>query len=287
LAFFSTNRRKFIGLAAAGAAAIGADALFVEPNRPEIVRQDISLRRWPVQLEGLTIALLSDIHYDPYFSSHPLHAAIDMVNDLHPDLIALTGDFATQPLIGDDDEKAASVAAPCAQLLRRLHAPLGLWAVLGNHDWFTDPAFVIDSLRAVGIPVLGNRSAAIDHKGARFWLSGVNDVMSQTSDLKTTLADVPRDEATILLAHEPDYADFVSRHPVDLQLSGHSHGGQVRFPFLPPLYLPALARKYYGGLYKIGDLILYTNRGLGTIVLPIRLNCPPEITFLTLRRSTV
>jgi uncharacterized protein len=107
-----------------------------------------------------------------------------------------------------------------------------------------------------------------------------------TADLNTTLQKVPGDEPLILLAHEPDYADYVARYPVDLQLSGHSHGGQIRIPFMRPLYLPELAKKYISGLYKIGGLSLYTNAGLGTVGLPIRWNCPPEITLLTLRRST-
>jgi uncharacterized protein len=94
---------------------------------------------------------------------------------------------------------------------------------------------------------------------------------------------VPADEAVVLLAHEPDYADYVQRYAVDLQLSGHSHGGQVRLPFVPPLFLPALAKKYIWGLYKVGGLTLYTNPGLGTVNIPARLNCPPEITLLTVR----
>jgi predicted MPP superfamily phosphohydrolase len=287
LAFFPTSRRKFLGLtAAAGVAAVAGDAVLLEPNRPRIVRKEISLRRWPAALEGFTIVLLSDFHYDPYFSAHPLHAAIDMVNGLHPDLIVLTGDFVTQPVLSDDDERAASAAEPCAQLLRQMRATHGLWAVLGNHDWFTVPAYVISALRAEGIRVLGNSSVAIEPNGARFWLAGVNDVMSQTADLDATLANIPPGEPTVLLVHEPDFADRVARHPVDLQLSGHSHGGQVRFPFLPPFYLPHLAKKYYSGLYKVGPLTLYTNEGLGTIIAPVRLNCPPEITWLTLRRST-
>ncbi len=141
------------------------------------------------------------------------------------------------------------------------------------------------ALQAQGIHVLANRSVAIELNGARFWLGGVNDVLSETSNLDRTLQPVPGDEATIVLAHEPDYADYVSRYAVDLQLSGHSHGGQVRLPFIRPLYLPELARKYIWGLYKIGALTLYTNPGLGTVALPVRLNCPPEITLLTLRRA--
>ena len=107
--------------------------------------------------------------------------------------------------------------------------------------------------------------------------------MLRGADLHTALQHVPSIETVILLAHEPDYADYVSRFPVDLQLSGHSHGGQIRIPFLPPLYLPDLAKKYILGLYRIGGLTLYTNPGIGTILVPVRLNCPPEVTLITLR----
>lgn len=285
MAFLPITRRKFVGLAAAaGGAALAADSILLEPNRPRIVRREIALRRWPAKLEGFTIALLSDFHYDPTFSVHPLHAAIGMVNALHPELIVLTGDFVSMPWFGDPAE-AASAAQPCAQLLRQMQAPLGLWAVLGNHDAFTDPDRVTSALRAAGIQVLSNQSIPIERDGTRFWLSGVDDVIGGTADIDATLRAIPAGEATLLLAHEPDYADHVARYPVDLQLSGHSHGGQVRVPFVRPLYLPDLARKYVWGLYRIRDLTLYTNPGLGTVGVPVRLNCPPEITLITMRRS--
>ena len=285
MSFLPITRRKFIGITAtAAAAALAADSIFIAPNLPRVVRQEIALRRWPARLEGFTIAHLSDFHYDSTFSVHPLHSAIDMVNGLRPDLIVLTGDFVSMPLLSNADEESAAAAGPCARLLRQMQAPHGLWAVLGNHDFYTDPALVASELRYAGIQVLANQSAAIESNGARFWLGGVNDVVSRTADLDRTLSGVPGNEATILLAHEPDYADHVARHPgIDLQLSGHSHGGQVRIPFLPPLYLPEMARKYIWGLYRIGPLTLYTNPGLGTVGLPVRLNCPPEITLLTLR----
>jgi hypothetical protein len=286
LPLFSTTRRKFLGLAAgAGVAALAADSILFEPNRPRIVRKEIFLSRWPERLEGFTIAVLSDFHYDRHFSVHPIHTSIGMVNDLRPDLIVLTGDFVSVPWIGDA-LAAAAEAEPCAHILRNLRAPFGLWAVLGNHDAFSDPDRVTGALRAEGIQVLLNQSAPIENNGARFWLSGVDDVLARSADLDAALNDVPADEATVLLAHEPDYADRVKRYPVDLQLSGHSHGGQVVLPLLPPLYLPELARKYVAGLYQIGDLTLYTNRGIGTVGIPVRLNCPPEITLLTMRRRS-
>lgn len=281
------NRRNFLRLAAtAGATALAVDSVLLEPNRPQVVRQDLALARWPEALAGFTIAVLSDFHYDAYFSEHPLHAAVPMVNDLHPDMIVLTGDFVSVPGISGDYARAASGAEPCARLLHQVRAPYGVWAILGNHDEETDGDFVADTLHSSGIRVLRNESAAIEPKGARFWLSGVSDVLARTADLDTALDKIPANEATVLLAHEPDYADYVARHPVDLQISGHSHGGQVRLPFLPPLYLPDLARKYVAGLYRIGRLALYTNRGLGTVGIPVRWNCPPEITLLTLRPSS-
>jgi uncharacterized protein len=285
---FSLSRRKFIlGAAAVGAVGIGADSVFLEPNHPRIVRQDITLRRWPAELHGFTIALLSDLHYDSRFSVHPLQNAIGMVNGLQPDLILLTGDFVTASAFDGGEEKAASNAEPCAALLAQMHAPHGSWAVLGNHDWATDPRRVTQSLNEQNIHVLANQSAPLEINGARFWLAGVSEILFRTSDLPATLATVPRDEATILLAHEPDYADYAAHHPIDLQLSGHSHGGQIRLPFLPPLYLPEMARKYYAGLYQVGPLTLYTNIGLGTMGVPIRLNCPPEITFITLHSVAI
>jgi uncharacterized protein len=287
LSFLPTTRRKFIRIAAAaGVAALVADSALLEPNRPRVVRQEISLKRWPAHLDGFTIALLSDFHYDPYFSVHPLRSSIGLVNALRPELIVLTGDFVSKPLLGDPGEGASAVE-PCAELLRQMRAPYGLWAVLGNHDIFTDPDRITSVLIDAGIKVLANQSVPIERDSARFWLAGVDDVLGRTADLDAALHVVPADEATILLAHEPDYADEVARYPVDLQLSGHSHGGQVRVPLMPPLYLPDMGQKYVWGLYKIGGLTLYTNPGLGTVRVPVRLNCPPEITLLTMRHSAI
>jgi uncharacterized protein len=266
-------------------AALGADSVLIEPNLPRVVRKEIALRRWPERLDGFSIALLSDFHYDPYFCVHPLRAAIKLVNDLRPDLIVLAGDFVSVPWFGDP-EAGASAAEPCAHLLSQMKAPHGLWAVMGNHDAFTDPDRVTASLRSVGIQVLANESIPIERDGTRFWLGGVDDVLNKTADMHATLHKIPADEPTVLLVHEPDYADEVARFPVDLQLSGHTHGGQVRLPFVHPLFLPDLARKYVWGLYRIGDLTLYTNPGLGTVNVPIRFNCPPEVTLLRLRGST-
>jgi uncharacterized protein len=280
-----TTRRRFIRLAAAaGVAALAIDSALIEPNRPVIVRREIALRRWPGRLEGFTIAVLSDFHYDAHFSVHPLRSSIAMVNSLRAELIVLAGDFVSVPLVGNA-AAAASAAEPCAQLLQQMKAPHGLWAVMGNHDCTTDPDRVTSALVTHGIQVLSNQSVPIERDGGRFWLGGVDDVLCGGADLPATLHDVPADESSVLLAHEPDYADYVARFPVDLQISGHSHGGQVRAPLVGPVFLPAMAKKYVWGLYKIGGLTLYTNPGLGTVAVPVRWNCPPEITLLTLRRA--
>ena len=252
--------------------------------RPSIVRKEILLKRWPARMDGFTIALLSDFHYDPIFSIHPIQSAVELVNRVRPDLVLLTGDFVTSPPFGNRSRGLAD-AEPCAQLLQKLQAALGLWAVMGNHDAAAGAYQVTAALRAAGVSVLSNAAAPIEHNGRRFWLAGVADVLQSSADLHSALQTVPSDEAVILMAHEPDYADYVARYPVDLQLSGHSHGGQIRLPLVPPLYLPPLGTKYYSGLYNIRELTLYTNVGLGTINVPVRLNCPPEVTLITVRRG--
>ena len=279
------NRRKFLGLAAgAGATVVAADAVLVEPMRPIVVRKEICLKRWPARMDGFNIALLSDFHYDPIFSIHPIQSAVEMVNQARPDLVLLTGDFVTSPFFGDRSRGLAN-AEPCAQLLQKLQAVHGLWAVMGNHDAAAGAAQVTAALQGAGVTVLSNAAAPIEHNGGRFWLAGVADVLQSSADLHSALQPIPSDEAVILMAHEPDYADYVARYPVDLQVSGHSHGGQMRLPLLPPLYLPPLGRKYINGMYSIRELSLYTNVGLGTINLPVRLNCPPEVTLITVCRG--
>ncbi len=142
---------------------------------------------------------------------------------------------------------------------------------------------ITGALRDHGIPVLSNRSVAIERGVSRFWLAGIDDALEGQPDLGAALANIPAGEAVVLMAHEPDFADESSLSPVDLQLSGHSHGGQVWIPGIGAPWLPVMGRKYPRGRYKVGNLTLYTNIGIGTIRAPIRLNCPPEVTLITLR----
>jgi hypothetical protein len=211
-----------------------------------------------------------------------------MVNNLRPDLVVLTGDFVTLPLFHrrfHNGKRAASAAEPCANLLTELHPRLATVSILGNHDAASDAPMIIETLNSHGLPVLRNRSIPIEQKGSRIWLSGLDSVWEGHPDLARALHGVPGEELVVLLVHEPDFADRAAHFPVDLQLSGHSHGGQIWLPGIGAPWLPEFAQKYPRGLYKIGPLTLYTNIGLGTIRLPIRLNCPPEVTLFTLRSA--
>jgi uncharacterized protein len=288
---FLATRRKFLqtgAAAAAGAFTLAADATIFEPNHPKVVQIEVPLARLPEAWDGLRVVQLSDFHHDKHFSVTPLRRAIDMVNSLHPDLVVLTGDFVTVPLLAhslQNQKRVADAAEPCALLLSRLYARFGTLAILGNHDADSDPNRIIDILHTHNISVLRNRSIPLEQGGKRLWLAGVDDVLEGRPDLDLALRQVPQNETVALLVHEPDFADTVARRPVDLQLSGHSHGGQVRFPLIGAPYLPPLARKYPWGLRRIGPLTLYTNAGIGTIRVPVRFNCPPEITLITLRAA--
>jgi hypothetical protein len=209
-----------------------------------------------------------------------------VVNGLRPDLVVLTGDFVTVQDFGwNHDRGSADVIDPCANLLAQLSSPLGSLAVLGNHDVLSDHERIVRALETRGIAVLRNRSVAFARAGVRLWFAGTDDVLEGHANLQLTLEGIPPEEPVILLAHEPDFAVHAARFPVDLQLSGHSHGGQIRLPLLGAPVLPPLARRYPWGLHRIGGLTLYTNVGIGTIALPVRFLCPPEITLITLRAA--
>lgn len=285
------TRRKFLRVsataAAAGALAVGADAAVWEPNHPKLVELDIPLERLPEAWDGFRIVQLSDIHYDDHFCVIPLRRAVDIVNKLKPDLLVLTGDFVTAPPFArrsrQKKNKAAAEIEPCAAILRRMRAANGTMAVLGNHDALAYSERVTGTLQSRGIDVLNNRALPLEKDGKRLWIAGVEDVLEGSPDLDSTLRVIPADEPVVLLAHEPDFADHAARYRVDLQLSGHSHGGQVLIPLVGAPWLPPLGRKYPAGLRRIGKMALYTNIGLGTIRVPVRWNCPPEITSITLR----
>lgn len=288
---FSRSRRKFLqagaAVAAAGALGVVGEGTLFEANRPRVVSIEIPLSRLPQSWDGFRIAQLSDLHYDPHFSAVPIQKAVDLVNRLQPDMVVVTGDFVTAPFTASRSNKAraAKMIEPCAQLIAQIRAPMGVHACMGNHDIATDESQIAEVLQSQGVSVLRNRAVPLERGGARLWLGGLNDVLEGKYDLKLTLKGIPKPEPVILMVHEPDFAHYVK--DVDLQLSGHSHGGQIRFPLLGAPVLPVMGRAYPRGLRRIGPLTLYTNVGIGTIWVPMRLNCPPEVTLITLRASAV
>jgi predicted MPP superfamily phosphohydrolase len=254
----------------------------VEPRWLSIDHLEIPIAGLPVALDGKRIAQLSDIHLSQYMSPERFAGAIALVSELAPDWLVLTGDF-----VGDDAEAATGLVEP----LQSLSMPI--FAVYGNHDYWSNNVTVRRYLRDAKIQVLLNESAQID---ANLWLAGVDDFWSGHPDLKAAMRDIPASAATVLLAHEPDFFDTVlhEKAPIALQLSGHSHGGQVRLPTRKPdaagFYsyapvLPMYGRRYPIGLRYIDGRFIYTNRGLGVWPVPFRFNCRPELTLLTLRSA--
>lgn len=244
-----------------------------EPYRLTIEHQPIHLGRLPEVLDGFRIVQLSDIHHSPFTSREQIKRAVDTANRLQPDIIALTGDYIS---------KERRYAAPCAEMLGRLRARHGVYAVLGNHDHWTDAALITDLFRAEGITVLVNQGMRFEKNGAAFWLAGVDDTMVGLEDLSLALAGSIEDELKLLLAHNPIILRRAARAGVDLVLSGHTHGGQVSLrPERSGSGRPR--RRLLKGLARQGETQIYVTRGLGTVVLPVRFGCPPEVSLLELR----
>lgn len=278
------SRRAFLLAArnlAGGLALTAAPAWWyatgLEPQWVAVERVPLALPRLPRAFEGLTLAQISDLHFGPVIQPAYIHAALEVLLGLKPDLIVITGDFVST-LERDEAEQVT-------RALQRLSAPQGVFAILGNHDWWTDAEVVAQAVTRSGVRLLRNSHIRLEQGNERLYLAGVDDVWEQKADLNRALDGIPADAAIVLLAHEPDYADAVARDGrVSLQLSGHSHGGQVQLPFIGPVALPYLGRKYPVGWRRLGGLQLYTNRGLGMISPPVRFNCRPEVTLFTLLR---
>ena len=213
---------------------------------------EIRLSRLPESFHGFRIAQLSDIHFGPYMGVDRLQRALRLAQSFQPDLVAFTGDFVSSPFGKSNGPAGARFAQPCADVIARWKG-VPLCAILGNHDHCNGADFVAAALRERGIRLLRNESFPIERERERLWITGVDDVFEGKADLALALSSVPARETTLLLAHEPDYADLVTKFSVDLQLSGHSHGGQVRVPGVGPIILPKLAQKYHTGLYRVHD----------------------------------
>ena len=253
-----------------------ARAALTEPYMLSIEHERIQLNRLPKAFDGFRVVQLSDIHHGPFSSTEQIERAVETANRLQPDIIALTGDYIS---------KERHYAAPCAEMMGHLQAKYGVYAVLGNHDHWVDAPLITDLFRAEGIKVLINEGMRFEKDGAAFWLAGVDDTMVGLEDISLALAGSREDEMKLLLAHNPILLRRAARASVDLVLSGHTHGGQVAIRGERNT-LRGARKRMLKGLGSLGHTQIYVNRGLGTVVLPIRYGCPPEISLLELRSGT-
>ena len=281
----SPTRRSF--LIGAGAAALGLGVYSGTHARHEleIVRRSFPIRNLPDPFVGMRLAQISDIHLEEFTEPSFLEHVVEQVNSLQPEMVLLTGDFISR---GPGPRRVALRAAGvAAEILSGLKAPQRV-AVLGNHDVGVNADWVVRELEAHGTPVLVDSYLPLERQRERLYICGSDDAGTRTPD---PFLAIPADPGApvVFLVHEPDYIDIFRHHPrfplVDLMLSGHSHGGQIRLPLVGPLVLPPMGKQYVEGLYPIEHMQLYVNRGIGTVGLPFRLNCPAEITDITLTRA--
>lgn len=273
-ALFAWREQTQIGLAAM-MHALGRDR-FAEADFA-IKRLDVAIAGLGPAFDGYRIVQISDLHMGHWLNSERLEGVVTMINRLEPDLIAITGDFISYSLAQVEQEMTAA--------LSRLQAQDGIVAVLGNHDHWFDPQGVRDVLRRAGVRELANDVLSLRREEVTLHIAGVDDILVGADDLQAVLARLPEEGPAILLAHEPDFADVsAATGRFALQLSGHSHGGQILIPSLGPLR-GTLFRKYPLGRYQVGDMVQYTNPGIGTHVLRLRINVPPEITVITLHST--
>lgn len=254
----------------------------VEPRWLDVTEIDLPISNLPAHLAGRRLAQLSDIHLSEYTGPDHLETAVRTVNQSGVDWLFLTGDY-----VGRDVSYARGLIDP----LRKLEVPS--YAVWGNHDHWTSLSSVRRAFAETATTVLQNQGVRLD---SGLWLAGTDNIWGGDPDLQTALAGAQPGDTNILLIHEPDFFDRVLAQdaPVALQLSGHSHGGQVRLPSLMPdstghrSWAPVLPR--YGERYPIGlhthqGRHVYTNRGLGVWPVRFRFNCRPELTILTLQQA--
>jgi uncharacterized protein len=285
----SITRRRFL---AASACAVGGFALYAgefERHWIEVSASDVFLRGLPQAFDGLRVAQVSDIHMDEFTEPFFVREVVHRVNSLNPDMVFLTGDYVTCEVA--PRKFAIGAAWQCAGILDGLTCR-ERYAVLGNHDVMINPSAVTEALTAHGITVLRNSYLPLERAGGRIWLAGLGDPLQGLPDpeitIPTSIRNIPH-EPIVLLCHAPDYVDHLLRLPsgqaVALMLCGHTHGGQIRLPLIGPLVLPHLGRKYVEGWFRFGQLQLHVNRGIGSVGIPFRLNCPPEISLFTLRAA--
>ncbi|MEO6457988.1 MAG: metallophosphoesterase [Chloroflexia bacterium] len=246
----------------------------------EMTTHELRLGSLPKALDGFTIVQISDVHYGHYNSAEFIRRYVGIALDMKPDMVALTGDFQTYP---DDVERAAQLLSPLGAWSSKERGGVGALAVLGNHDRESGEAPVTDALRQEGIKVLRNENVRIEKNGACIYVAGVADPWSYRADLDCALLGIPAGSCTILLAHVPDFLTTASKRAVDLQLSGHNHGGQITLPFFGPLLVSSrYGRRYAEGFHKVGSTLMYVSRGLGGKP-PVRWGACPELARFVLR----
>lgn len=274
------TRRTF--LKRSGAAILGAGMLtggyawLWEPRQLEVVRLSLQCPRLPKACDGLKIAQFSDLHLGFHSHISDIEHLAEALRAESPDMICFTGDSV---------DAGVDAMPGYIPLLASMQATYGKFAILGNHDYLIHPNRVSGLLQSAGFRVLRNEHALVEYQGERIAIVGLDDQLMGSPDPLRGLSGVPENMFTLLMMHEPDYADTAVLYPFDLQISGHSHGGQVRLPLLGALMTPPGSRRYIMGSYEIGERLmpLYVNRGIGETHLPIRLMCKPELTVFTLR----
>lgn len=242
-----------------------------EANTLSLERIAVDLNRLPKKLDGFKIVHLSDIHHSPFTGLEHIARAVKIANRLRPDMFILTGDYVSHE---------TRFIGPVAKVLGELSAEFGTYACLGNHDHWTDADLVTNRFREQGINMLINEGLRFEARGASFWLAGVDDHMVGKTDLPAALRGSYPDEMKLLLAHNPVIFRQSVRFGVDLTLSGHTHGGQIKIRDDEKRLIKR--RKLSNGLHRRKDSQIYITRGIGTVVLPVRYQCPPEISLLEL-----
>ncbi|MEH7354618.1 metallophosphoesterase [Neobacillus drentensis] len=253
----------------------------IEPSLLDIQEQQIKHLLIPKSFDGIKMVQFSDTHLGFQYNLSQFKKLAAKINDLKPDIILFTGDLMDEP-------NKYTEMNNLLPILEKLHAPLGKYCIFGNHDHGGYGSEIYRNImETTNFTVLLNESIPIKLKdGSSIYLLGIDDAMLGSPDLPLALKKVPDNRFTILLSHAPDLADSAMQYPIHWQISGHSHGGQVKIPFIGALVKPPFAQKYPEGLYSIGEenpLTLYVNRGIGTTRLPFRFLAKPELTIFTLK----
>ena len=284
------SRRSCLKGALYGAGGLALYSGEFERHWLEIVHQEITIDGLPPAFDGITVAQLSDIHLDEFTEPFLVRQSIDEINRARPDIVLLTGDYVSAQVLPRD--LTVRAAWQCGKLLSQIQCP-HRYAIFGNHDIWAGEQHVGEALRAHGITVLRNSYLPVERDGARIWIAGIDDPVCGQPDPDQTIPASIRNlpgEPIILMCHAPDYVDELSRHPAgqaaSFVLSGHTHGGQIRLPLIGALHLPPGGRKYVEGLFRVGPMQLYVNRGIGSVGVPFRFDCRPEITIFKLRATS-